>query len=1543
MKVRLAGLELANPVIAASGTFGYGIEFEEIVNLEKIGAFVTTGISLEPIAGHAPPRIVQTAAGMLNAIGRQNVGVDEFIHRKLPQLRRYPACKVIVNIFGYTVGEFLAVMERLNEAEGIAAYELNVSCPNLHADGLAFGSDPSSLEYLINSAKAASNRPLIVKLSPNAGSIVHMAKIAAAAGADAVSMVSTFRAMAINVETRRPRLSNITGGLSGPAIKPIALRMVYETAKVITIPIIGMGGIVTPEDAIEFLMAGATAVQVGTASLVDPCATERLANGLISWCRNHDVERVSSLTGALDSAIIWPTPAPIVYGTVLSTAQLNATASVPGTFAYTPDVGDVLTVGNHMLSVTFRPNYAEDYALAQANVLLSVVKATPAITWQEPAPIRYGIKLSTAQLNAAASVPGTFAYTPDVGDILTLGSQVLSVTFTPADIDTYIPVQADVPLTVVGVMPTITWPKPAPMAAGTELSSTQLNATASAPGTFAYTPDVGDKLPLGSHVLSVTFTPSDSTIYTMAQADISITVTKSMPAITWPELPPIVYGIALSAAQLNATASIPGTFTYTPDVGDVLTVGNHTLSATFTPTDTENHTWAQTEVLLSVAKATPLITWPELPPIVYGTGLSAAQLNATASVPGTFAYTPDLGSMLAAGSHVLSVTFTPTDTENYVSVQAEVSLNVAKATPTLTWPEPAPIVYGTELRSMQLNATASVPGTFAFTPASGEVLTVRNHMLSAFFTPTDSDNYSSAEVNVLLSVVKATPAIVWPDPPRIKYGSELSIAQLNAAASVQGTFAYTPDIGDVLAVGSHTLSVTFTPSDTTSYIMVQAEVSITVTRPMPTITWSEPTPIVYGAELSVAQLNATALVPGTFAYKPAIGEVLTAGNHILSATFTPARAEDYALAQSEVLLSVVKATPAIMWPEPALIVYGAELSSGELNATASVTGTSVYSHDVGGMLAAGSHVLSATFTPADTENYTSAQADVLLTVVKAMPTITWPEPEPIVCGTGLSIAQLNATASVPGTFAYSPAIGDVPPVGSYVLSVTFEPTDTENYTIAQSDVSVTVTRQTPTITWPEPEPIVCGTALSTAQLNAAASVQGTFAYTPNIGDLLRVGDHTLSVTFTPTDAEGYTQAQISVLIVVVKATPAITWPEPEPIVYGTALTTAQLNATASVQGTFAYTPNIGDLLTVGDYMLSATFTPADAESYTQAQVSVLITVVKATPEITWPESEPIAYGTALSTAQLNATASVQGTFAYTPNIGDVLTVGDHTLSVTFTPTDVESYTQAQVSVLIAVVKATPSITWSKPAPITYGNWLNSNQLNAMASVPGSFAYTPALGMGLTAGKHVLSVLFTPTDAANYATAQAEVSLSVTKATPAITWSPPRTISYGIPLSIAQLDATAPIEGTFVYTPAAGTVLSLGAQTISVTFIPLDTANYIAVETSMSIVVEEVHYSASFTPTKADADAEETSRLLKAFRIDTENQERRTPVTHAVLSDWQQSPLAPGNITAYAAIEETKRRALHSTDNSLQNSDPETRFYRGASYRKGGDGQWHLQK
>jgi dihydroorotate dehydrogenase (NAD+) catalytic subunit len=299
LSVRVAGLALKNPVIAASGTFGYGLEFEEIVTLERLGGFVVKGLSKDPMPGNPPPRLFETAAGMLNAIGLQNIGARAFVQEKLPGLRKLKNILAIANIFGNTREDYGEVVRILNDGEGIAAYELNVSCPNTKHGGIAFGSDCQSLEEVVRTAKAIATRPVIVKLSPNVTSIAQMAKVAEQSGADAISLVNTFVAMAIDPETRRPRISNITAGLSGPAIKPIALRMVYEAAHAVEIPVIGIGGITTAEDVIEFMLAGAAAVEIGTASYWDPCATEKIVNALESWCVEHRVEKIANLIGGV--------------------------------------------------------------------------------------------------------------------------------------------------------------------------------------------------------------------------------------------------------------------------------------------------------------------------------------------------------------------------------------------------------------------------------------------------------------------------------------------------------------------------------------------------------------------------------------------------------------------------------------------------------------------------------------------------------------------------------------------------------------------------------------------------------------------------------------------------------------------------------------------------------------------------------------------------------------------------------------------------------------------------------------------------------------------------------------------------------------------------------------------------------------------------------------------------------------------------------------------------------------------------------------------
>jgi dihydroorotate dehydrogenase (NAD+) catalytic subunit len=299
LSVEIAGIKLKNPVLTASGTFGYGEEYAEFVDLNKLGGVIVKGVSLKPISGNPLPRIWETPSGMLNAIGLENPGVDAFINQKLPYLRQFDTA-VIVNVFGYSLEEYVGVVEQLDDVSGVSGLEVNISCPNVKAGGILFGTNVNAAFELLSAVRKATRLPVIAKLSPNVTDITEFARVARDAGCDGLSLINTLLGMAIDVHCRRPRLANCTGGLSGPAIRPVAVRMVWQTAKAVQLPIIGMGGIVTGEDALEFILAGASAVAVGTANFIDPRATLNVIDGIEAFMREQGVDNIKSLIGAVN-------------------------------------------------------------------------------------------------------------------------------------------------------------------------------------------------------------------------------------------------------------------------------------------------------------------------------------------------------------------------------------------------------------------------------------------------------------------------------------------------------------------------------------------------------------------------------------------------------------------------------------------------------------------------------------------------------------------------------------------------------------------------------------------------------------------------------------------------------------------------------------------------------------------------------------------------------------------------------------------------------------------------------------------------------------------------------------------------------------------------------------------------------------------------------------------------------------------------------------------------------------------------------------------
>jgi hypothetical protein len=693
-----------------------------------------------------------------------------------------------------------------------------------------------------------------------------------------------------------------------------------------------------------------------------------------------------------------------------------------------------------------------------------------------------------------------------------------------------------------------------------------------------------------------------------------------------------------------------------------------------------------------------------------------------------------------------------------------------------------------------------------------------------------------------LMVNRATPVVTWANPSPIVTTTPLGSTQLNATASVAGSFAYQPGFWAVLPAGTHTLSVQFTPQDSANYEAVTKTVTVKV-KAIPVITWTPPAAITYPAFLGATQLNATANVAGTFVYNPPAGTLLDAGSHTIYVEFTPSNTADYVSESSTTTIEVLKGTVTINWP-PYInpFFYGSPLTGLQLNAEVSASGSLTYSPPYGTILNAGTQTLTVTYTSNSPGNYHPATATQQLLVRKAYPVVYWQgDLAPIVYGTPLGPAQLYATSPNAGTITYDPPAGTLLDAAETprIISMTFTPDDTANYNTVTYQKTIAVVKQTTTVTWNTPAPIVYGTALGAAQLNATGSQPGTFTYNPPAGTVLNAGTHTLQVYFTPTSSNYYGGSWTTTLVVA-KRTPVITWGNPAPIVYGTALGSTQLHPTVDVGGGgFQFDPPFGAVLNAGlGQTLTTTYTPSSS-NYNSVSTSVTIDVLKATPYVTWVPVTGITYGTPLGAAQLNAAADRPGTFGYTPGAGTVLPAGVNAVSTTFTPDDSENYAGVTLNRQVTVLRATPVLAWQTPAAITYGTPLSSTQLNATSSTPGSFEYTTVPGAVLNAGTHTLNANFMANDQANYLPGPSiQVSLEVVAATPVVTWPSPASIVYGTALSGTQLNATANAPGSFAYSPAAGTVLSAGTHSLTVTFTS-SSGNYTGASSTVDIVVGKV--------------------------------------------------------------------------------------------------------
>jgi PKD repeat protein len=800
------------------------------------------------------------------------------------------------------------------------------------------------------------------------------------------------------------------------------------------------------------------------------------------------------------------------------------------------------------------------------------------------------------------------------------------------------------------------------------------------------------------------------------------------------------------------------------------------------------------------------------------------------------------------------------DSRNY-RVYEYYNSAVNKSTPTITWNNPANITYGMALSSTQLNANASAPGNLVYTPAAGTVLSAGARTLHVDFTPTDTANYTTASKDVTINVSKATPTVTWSSLANITYGTALSSTQLNANASVPGNFTYNPAAGTLLGVGTYTLHVVFTPTDTANYTTASKDVTINISRTTPTITWSNPANITYGTALSNTQLNAVATNPvtgntvnGNYVYTPAAETVLSVGAHPLHADFTPTDTANYTTASKDVTINVTnQTTPTVTWSKPANITYGTALSGTQLNANASVPGNFVYTPAAGAVLGAGVRTLHVDFTPTDTANYTTASKDVTINISRTTPTVTWSNPANITYGTALSGTQLNANASVPGNFIYNPAAGTLLGVGIYTLHVDFTPLDTANYTNASKDVTINVIENSGLPVANFTANITSGLAPLSVQFNDSS--QNAIAWSWNFGDgqtsaaknprHMYYSPGTYTVSLNASNAVGYNISTKSNLITVNPIPPVTNGL----VAYyngslsGNSLVDLSGNnntgyATSVTQGTRQSTGakyinlnGVNSKIDISNNAQTNISSPISIEFIgsinTFSQYSALVSKYN-NGIVGWYLSSSSA--TPYNHARFGAGLNSGGLRSYESNItlvaGQVYDI-------------VATYDNNVTHIYVNGMDSADPRTWNSPIAgitnnIAIGYSYGLTYCNCSM-------YTVRLYNRSLSSAEVLQ---------NY---NSDLWRSTTKTTPTITWSNPADITYGTPLSSTQLNANASVPGNFTYTPAAGTVLGVGTQTLHVDFTPTDAANYTTASKDVNInVLNSLAADFSAAPTTGKA-------------------------------------------------------------------------------------------
>ena len=1383
--------------------------------------------------------------------------------------------------------------------------------------------------------------------------------------------------------------------------------------------------------AVEFRAIGSPGTSSSVAFGNSPTAQEVVVAGEVAIFSGSGGTVTVGPKPKQDVVITWPDPAAITYGDLLSSVQLNATASAAGSFSYTPASGALLGAGARTLTVNFTPQDPSSFNPASKTVTLTVNRA-PLTARADDKTIVAGQAVLPLGVSFTGFVNGeglsALSVTPEVTTSATssTGAGSYPITFSrQAAAENYTITHTSGLLTITRQPVTITWSSPFGITYGTPLGSLQLNATASAPGTFTYDPPSGTVLAAGSGTLNVLFTPSDTGFYASTSKSVSLAVGKAPLTLTAQNKtkalgevnPPLTVSasgfvngdtiavlnpqpvLTTTALTASAAGSYPITFSVEAAAANY-TVTHVPGALTVTP--------PATTVSFSVAGATPGATTTfNVPVRVSGfsgvnsfrfslqwdpaviqylgavnfslLGLSSGNLGASDAASGRLGVSwndPDgNGKSLGDGGALMELQFkavgsagtsssirftqTPTAQEvvagslpaNFSSSDATISVGAKpKQDPIVTWNAPSAITYGTALGASQLNATADVAGTFTYTPAASTVLAAGNQSLTATFTPSDTTSFNSVTKTVTLLVNRAVLTITADNKSKFA-GDANPVLTLAYAGFVNGdgvgALSVAPELSTSATVSSEAgiYPISFSRAGVAAnYEVVQTPGNLTVNRKDVTIVWSTPASITYGTALSASVLNASAPVAGTFSYSPQAGAVLAAGSQNLVVTFTPSAPGFFNAATKTVVLSVNRApltvaadaktknvgqenppltfsfsgfvngegagvltqTPALAttattssaegsypitfsreataanysvthvpaaltvtavskqdvvltWATPADIDYGTPLSSVQLNASASASGTFSYTPAAGTVLNAADQLLTVNFTPADPTRFNPASRSVQLKVRQVALTVT-AEDKSKVAGDPNPLLTLRYSGFVnaegPGVLSTQPELTTSATSASEagVYGITFSRGAVAlNYSIRLVPGSLTVVRKDVTITWADPAAIVYGTALSSSQLSASASTAGTFTYNPPAGTILPAGSQTLTVSFTPTAGGSFNPATRSVTLSVGKA-PLTVVAENKTKVAGQDNPPLTVAYAGFVNNDNASSLSQQPVLTTSATAASSegsvpiTFSrDATSGNYAITQIPGTLTISAAPKQdvlITWASPSSVVYGTALGSAQLSATASAAGSLVYTPAAGSVVPAGTQTLTVNFTPSDPSKFNPASKTVQLTVNKAAlTAVAEDKTRPtgqsnpeftVAYSGFVNNEG-------PAVLSTQPLLGTSATASSPggVYPITFSrDAVAANYVIKQLPGSLTLTRQDVAITWTNPSPITYGTALGASQLSASTTVNGTFTYNPAVGAVPAAGTVVLSVSFTPSDAGAFNPATKTVALTVNK---------------------------------------------------------------------------------------------------------